>query len=206
VSVAFLPGSSRAVYWGGWIIALLILTLFAISGRASELPLDISAKLPNLTIFLFSDDTIALGECPSPTTILEELHLNRRENPPPIATVLDALSEDWNSPNVACNSEDHFIERIERYDSIFRKIEGRLPSFTTGALVTDRPLFIDYTVLPSNLRQPGVVGIVSLPPEVTTWVSQERARVEGRKLRAALIDTFLLLTVIGAFGSVIFLA
>jgi hypothetical protein len=190
-----------------WIMALLFLALFACSGRASELLLDFSTRV-------FSPSNVFFVEpCASPDLLLRG-YLNGRGNPPPIAIVLDVLSENWNVIADDCHPEDrdqvnrYHRDVREKYTSLFRKVDARLQSYTAGPTGTDRPLSIEYTVLPPDLRVKDA-GAVSLPPEVLTqvgvWASHERTKAEQRKMRAALVDSFLLLTVIGAFGSLIFL-
>jgi hypothetical protein len=124
------------------------------------------------------------------------------------------MSEKWNVTADDCHPEnrDQAIrynrDVREKYTSLFRKVEARLQAYMAGSTGTARPLSIEYIVLPADLRVKDV-GAVSLPPEVLTqvgvWASHERTRAEQRRMRAALIDAFLLLTVIGGFGSLIFL-
>jgi hypothetical protein len=198
-------------------VALILLALYAIWGHASEGPFDLANS-----IFSSSSDRAyiqirsmmaARQLCSSPSSLLQ-IYLAVRINPPPIAAVLDTLSDKWSSTeglNEDCNlaNEDErrqYVQQTrEKYNQLFNKIEIRLQSLAAVAPIGDRPLSIDYTILPADLRPGGAVNMVPLPPEVVIWVSQEHTRIEQKKLQASLIDTFLLLTVIGAFGSLIFL-
>jgi hypothetical protein len=135
--------------------------------------------------------------------------LSRCENPPPISAVLYTLNPNWDAEKEVCTDETEEDRRHRRnpYTSVFQRIDERVRSFAAGSSTEARSISVDSSFLTDKFRPApaNAVAVVSLPPELTIWIAQERIRLEKNKLKAALVDTFLLLTVIGAFGSLVFL-
>jgi hypothetical protein len=125
--------------------------------------------------------------------------------------VLDALSEKWRDPDERCLDKAQYEvanlepELNESYHTLFRQIEASLHLLVADKTTDVRAATVAYTVLPRHLRPENPAGSIKLPPEVVAWVNREREIRDQRTAAAQLLDQFLLLTVLGAFGSLIFL-
>jgi len=102
--------------------------------------------------------------------------------------------------------------KASKYEELFDRVESILYSIVNKSPDIDLQLeqiktnFISTTFIFPDEKIPPTI---SLPNEVITWVEQERILQKDKKernnARSKLIDTFLLLIVLGAFGSLIFL-
>jgi hypothetical protein len=192
----------KGVLLTAWIGVLVFLALWAMSGSASEVLSTTFAPSRNYTP-LFGDFAAGSDNCPAPSVLLQS-HTALRRNPPPIGAVLDSLAEDWNSVGRPCDS-GYIKEVAARYQPLFQRIENRLRSIAEQSSDAT-PVSIDISILPKDIPpNKNYTTGTKLPPEVTAWIAQEKVRLQENKQRAALFDTVLLLTVIGGFGSIIFL-
>ena len=146
----------------------------------------------------------------TPSEYLEGF-LARFENPPPIAVILDAVAPNWRDIDVA----DHWPEDSgftkskwvnEKYQSLFSKSLNVTRGYVNNTNIDPRGQDLE----PSQIAPQLFLGItyqskVRMPSEVVAWILSERQRIADEKDRLSLLNVFLLLAVLGAFGSLIFL-
>lgn len=102
-----------------------------------------------------------------------------------------------------------------KYNELFHNIHHFLDSLVSNKnLDLDNPRiarpripFEFHSGLPKTVKENSSdeIKIINIPNQVLTWIQEERLRVTQEKQRHSLINTFFLLLVLGAFGSVIFL-
>src|SRR5262249_52131149 len=109
---------------------------------------------------------------------------------------LDAVLPTWDGA-IECDES--------RYRTLFVKIEGRLRSIARNQSTDLKTVTLDASILTPEFAQGKQIAPQVLPPEVQDWVSRESARIKDQAQARALFSTFLLLSVLGAFGALIFL-
>jgi hypothetical protein len=210
--------SIRGAILIGWILLLIFFAGLAAAGKASEYVLS------------FIKQPVKFGVAVTVTTPREHLeaYLAHYEYPPPIEAFIDQMVSEpsWLERNLAKDfdkshpggSESKEEKRAwiqDQYFDLFGKIDSKLQ-----ALVSDRTLDIEHTptiespVIPAVFRKenkPGEAAVntgpnIIITREVVAWIKDERLRKDATQQRYALVDTFFLLMVIGAFGSLIFLS
>src|SRR5262249_54040378 len=153
------------------------------------------------------------SECTGAGTLAE--YVLFRNDPPPIGAILDVVLPTWDGAIQPCNGS--------RYRTLFSKIEVRLRSIARDQ---SRTVTLDASILTPEFAQvrkqsetqgnapqvnapqvdaSQVNASQVLPPEVQDWVSREGTRIKDQAQARALFNTFLLLSVLGAFGALIFL-
>ena len=145
------------------------------------------------------------------------------EEVPPIASVLDLLqvniswrdlekiNEFKEEPKKIKQKEDNKPDdkpndyKKQDFDILFEIIEAKLIALTTSNSENVNSLTISNEILPAKFRFSPSDKFekkeIPLPPEAKNWVIQEIAT----KNRLKFIDTCMLLIILGAFGSIIFL-
>ena len=100
-------------------------------------------------------------------------------------------------------------ERSEKarqvYQELFKRVARRLEALVdkrTPDIVGDS---IHSSILPPPFQLDQAFPVVNALPEVQAWATRERERLDNLQERDELANTFVLLTVLGAFGSMIFL-
>ena len=138
-----------------------------------------------------------------------------RENPPPIGALLDTAVPNWRDvdlgPVYNSRGNDMVDQKIwveDQYTNLFGRADDLLKGY---AALTDE----DARAKP--LRQADMTPDVfrttpsqkfddyMMPAIAVAWIEGERQRIKEGKDRYSLVDTFILLSVLGAFGSLIFL-
>jgi hypothetical protein len=192
-----------------WIISLLGLAIAAASNSVSE---DILAFIGSDPSSYFEDDIVDPNE-----ELKQYLDIKYGINPPPIESVIEKfLSEpSWTerllTPQFVSENDDekkaqenHWRE--ERYHRLFEKVNEKL---TALALEKNNLLMDDigiYDIIPPDFIHEKEKGVsYKLPAVAVNWINAEKPRIEDMQYRRKLIDTFVLLMVLGAFGSLIFL-
>jgi len=206
----------KGVLLAAWIAVLAILAVEAATGRASFLV----SHLWELGSFSFIG--LAPSGAASPREQLQS-YLVDYKNAPPIATVLDQVltnpswsdrdvasryrgpAEPENQPRLAGESMKQRWVR-EQYSELFAKIDRKLNAIASEK-TSDPKLAMITIEIPEAFRTPKEPHAreVSLPTDAQLWISQTRIRLAAEQDRDALINTFFLLIVLGAFGSLIFL-
>jgi len=172
-----------------WLFLLGFGALLAINGRASEIILN----------YFKGWDGGALHDTKTPQTPsgLLKAFQARMDNPPPIAALLEACLQKWTVKTESRSDED--------YTTLFRRTSDRLracvddPQFDT----TSSKISTDF--VSSAFRDPGLPSDIPLTLELKTWIANQKDLAKTNASRTSLVDTFVLLIIIGAFGSLIFL-
>lgn len=130
------------------------------------------------------------------------------ENPVPISPVLDRLIPGWESRYLIFSQDldikPDYVEQ-EHYGQ-FSRIEQRLLAVSANKNIDPKSYKIGADVISQAFGGSGLNTVAySLPLEVVAWIEEDRRVRQFLLDRAALIDTFLLLIVLGALGSLIFL-
>lgn len=204
-----------------WILVLVSFGVLAASGRASKAVLGLFDSRPRYEYNLGRGP----GE-PSPGEYLAN-YLRKYDSPPPLEGFLDQVVPSWSERNIA----KHFRAALEgesppeysaarsrwladQYNSLFERADS-----TLRALVSDASTHVDGQSIPrpripsvfedeTSLQLPRstVPTEISLSHEVSSWIKEQRIREEQARARDSLVETFFLLIVLGAFGSLIFLS
>lgn len=199
-----------------WVVGLTVVALGSVDGSLADLLLE----KRNSKSFLPDFDPIALRiakqtettACPSPDQVLY-IFLREQDNAPPIVALLDAVFPQWgsilNPKEGRCTLEQQ--QRLQQtYRGQFSKVAERLRSYARDDATDPKSVVIDDTVLSPDFQQQlqhlkRAPLQVKLPPEVQDWMLKEKARIKKESQARSLIGTFILLSVLGAFGSLIFL-
>jgi hypothetical protein len=127
-------------------------------------------------------------------------YLQYGDDPPPIRAVLEAVLPAWPG---AIDCED--------YRAQFIKVEGRLRSIARS-IARDKNAdpktgLLDTSILIPEFAKTRTLEATApqMPPEVQEWLLRESTRINDRERQRALLNTSLFLSVLGAFGALIFL-
>ncbi len=131
-------------------------------------------------------------------------------NPPPFSLILTKLVPSW----------DDGADNSKHYQILFHSLSTRIDSFVNSTDGELKTMSITSNIIPWSFRSidqkrittkgadsdSRILSImVSDYPELLTWIKRERERQELKMKRESLADTFLILIVLGALGSLIFL-
>ena len=151
--------------------------------------------------------TLPSDECPDPFEIVSTY--GRTLGELPAADLLDVLAPGWNEPQrVPCSPGDK--KAIQKLRSTYEDACTRIASGLRAAALSDTTssrLKFDQHVLPAALVPPSEAKVIDidLPLSVQQWSAQFRNANKEKQRQVDLIGTFLLLGVLGAFGSLVFL-
>jgi hypothetical protein len=212
--------SVRGVILLAWIVVLVFFAGLAATGKASE---SVMTFFKRWDTFGSSANSTATTTIP-PRQHLEE-YLAHYEYPPPIEAIIDQvviepswcmrdLGTEFGIRNPGRGEKERPFWIKDQYYDLFGKTDSKLQ-----ALVSDRTfdpdgiLPVESPVIPEVFKKekkPSEVAIAlvswKITREVAAWIKEERIRRDAMKQRYALVDTFFLLMVLGAFGSLIFLS
>jgi hypothetical protein len=155
--------------------------------------------------------------------IVEKYQKKYREEVPPIGLVLDSLQSNYswrdaklnnklnsneaykNSFNAPKNNltEDQFLNGND-YHMMFQIVDENLQSMAEDTNLNSDQLQVSNEILPSTFRFSGTdfkTLQIRLPRGVTSWIVWKR----NREAQLHLVDTFFIVIMLGALGSVIFL-
>jgi hypothetical protein len=195
---ANLVALAKAAILFTWIGGLVGLSLLSVSGRASNMLLDAARAVGKGRTYSFAFD----GNCPGADNTLV-MYQMAREHPPPVRAVLDAIAPTWREVYDCTNTAAG-----GKYTELFRRIENQLSEMADGDALLDpsKTYALQSDLLPKELF-PGDKGsrLLEVPESARAWIDAERARRGDRARQYKLVDTFVLLAVIGAFGSLTYL-
>ncbi len=207
-----------------WIAFLGFMASLAWTGRVSDY---IAGSFSN---YVSIDDSVSgYYEARSPAALLDwymfELGLFQ-DDVPPIGDILYEAKNDWTrldfiqlassggedgigsagatSPDI---SIDHRL--VAEYWSLFNDVTRKLNALARSWDGRSEPVVISSVAFPTadpdETDISGEAKDVSLPDSAKAWLVREKARIQSELERVSLLDTFALLLVLGAFGSLIWL-
>jgi hypothetical protein len=141
---------------------------------------------------------------------------------PPVTLVLDRLQLDLNWRDLSRIGQVNATKNPPinpptdaDYDTYFDAVTKRLESIATytpvkegdsSTLESAKPLQIRNDIVPPVFRGPNFrESDIDLPPEAVLWVQQKKKVLIQKNNQLSLLDTFVLLIILGGFGSWIFL-
>lgn len=192
-----------------WIYALSLTTMYAATSSISRLMFNMFDE----SKYFYSIEEFEKEKVVSPTAELRK-YINQRynENPPPIESVIDSLLSNpgWTDRQlkIPANVDDKNTWLREQYRHLFTRIDQRL-----NAIVSDKssdPNNIKFAfsdIIPDVFTDTSEERKhdISLTKEAINWIISYREYISSKKTRGSLIDTFVMLMALGAFGSLIFL-
>lgn len=209
-----------------WIVILVLMAKASYSGRAAAYLMNHSNHEEEVTFYFENVDekTLELNYI-EPTILLEQYIRKNREilgpmqKPPPISSMLETLSREkgWNRIDEIWPAPLPSPAQInEYYKSLFSAIDKRLWTVVIDESINEKSYAFDTNIIPYYFKEALLKksdsrdsnyenNYIALTEEVILWISSERARQKEEKERLKLANTFILLIVLGAFGSLIFL-
>ena len=212
-----------------WAVVLAVIGMQAVSGNASTIILDFANRLvpdrrvrqsaspppdPGLTNFSLGQSATNLS--PDGTMLLDQYiqrHYASEDETeiPPIAIVLDRLqvSANWRDATAIDRlNGDNGPPSQSDYNNLFDIVAKRLEAiadFSPEPSVGNR-LKLDNNILPAKFRATQFQEqAVDLPLEAEMWVKARQASITARKSQISFLDLFVLLIILGGFGSWIYL-
>jgi hypothetical protein len=188
-----------------WIFFLLVFALLAATGNFTSLVAESAKRLCSKSEPPSERAAQTRVESDPSATLDEYMRSVADQPPPPIVAVLDLLVQDPSWTERAKKLSD--AGRDEQCRQLFRSVHDRLKVIhPRSQSEKDKGAEVGFFV-PEAFRPKdgGMIRQVSLPPEADSWIEEYWSLKEAEKKRAALIDQFVLLNVLGAFGSLIFL-
>lgn len=205
----------KGVILAAWIGLLVWLAGLAASGKASQSILELFRPSP----YDYLDSDTSQNQ-------LLAAYLSKYDDDsrPPIEAILDLIIKNpsWNERDISLQfPEQRPNEKNDNYSyenrrsrwvrehsfALFGRVDSILKSIVSDKSADPKELSISIPEIPAvykvNIsKQP---ASINLPRSVAAWVADQRLRDEATKQRNSLIDTFFILIVLGAFGSLIFL-
>ena len=184
-----------------WIYLLLGLGIEIASGK-TRLMMD---QLIDSPLFGISNqDLQQKTQVINPSQVMDDYlskNYKSSDEMPPLGLVLDQIQIYGNWRNPKKN-----ITRNE-YLNLFKTIEFRLKAIAINNIEDLNSIQIEASILPKNFRGGGFdpKHKSNLPLEAQSWIEAEAKRIQKKAQRLNLLDTFLLLIILGGFGSLIFL-
>ena len=198
----------------GWIAFLLSAALLAWSQQATNA---LSSAADIITGERYREYYLTgVSKRVSPPEELAYFLQRYSEDPPPVAVVLNQLVKEpgWDNEGAYWERLEQDLSQIEktaeisealreRYRSLFAQIADVMHGFASDPTKDSKKIEISSDILPELFRP--VEGTYSNAEVMTAWIERERIRIKNTAKREALGNTFLLLLVLGALGSTIFL-
>jgi hypothetical protein len=186
----------------GWIVLLSVSSWYALYFGIANIIAKMSVDR------IISIESRDLSKCHATLSnrlqcFIADNDLNSRGSPP-LESMLRAVG--FESLQLRESTQD---QKDEAYDVLFRMTRDTLIAHAssdkpTQADISYRELIPGYFLLPEIAGPQGTAKVL-VPVDVKLWMEDyaQRAEAENRKIR--LMDTFIILLVLGAFGSLIFL-
>jgi hypothetical protein len=196
-----------------WIIILLWLGSIAIEGASGFSNYIMSLFIPDRTAYRY----LPGSSRSSPNAILK-YYLDGFQNPPPIESMLDQfmINPTWRDIDIASKfpqkdekptqeDKDRWIS--QQYLALFMNIERKLNEISKQDSIDLETVKILIAIPASFKRNVSDVSIkeISLPIGAKIWIGEERKRKKDDDQMKELLQNLLMLIVLGAFGSLIFL-
>lgn len=224
----------KGIILGAWVVVLLMFAGLAASGNttkctgeAFQYALDwVGDWFPDVP--RQNDDTFLSSperrksENLLPQQLLRQYLSRRYDSPrPPLGALLKEITAENNnwcdvdvagkyrpaSGNTAAEIEQGRNQWVKsQYRELFSTADQEIQAILADKSIdlnNPKGITIQVPSLPALFQ--GRSGTIKVPRAVTLWVTEQRVRDDQKKQRDELINTFFLLIVLGAFGSLIFL-
>ncbi len=208
-----------------WAILLALIGMQAVSGKASTVILDIaeafvpekrsnSSGNPNLTpVQRDANSALGLDGSAVMSEYIENQYPGADETAiPPIAIVLDRLqvSVNWRDADEInqANGGSAGAPTRSDYHNLFDIVANRLEAIAdfSPEISVSSNLKLSNNVMPSKFRSSKFQEQeIDLPLEAVLWVKTRQAAIAARKSQISFLDLFVLLIILGGFGSWIYL-
>lgn len=207
-----------------WIILISSVTLLSAYRSTSSYFYDLVSQIKRDNMERFGKDTYF-----SPSHELRKFLRGYIDNPPPVESIMEAFmdSPSWTDRPLKIPAilnydskkllNDKAISQKEaektrwlkyQYRRLFFKIDRRLNAIASNTAIDPGSVKYRATEFIPNYfsmtAQERAAEIV-LPQDVLNWIVEQRSILSAKKARGTLIDTFVILMALGAFGSLIFL-
>ncbi|MGL5196669.1 MAG: hypothetical protein ACRC8Y_24015 [Chroococcales cyanobacterium] len=201
-----------------WAVFLAVVGIQAVNKKASKIILNFPSNLyPPEQTSVAPSTSANSGMCEDVSHELNEFIKNRYRRKedgliPPIATVLDLLqvNANWREPSKLSDNKDKLT--CTYYRTLFSAIADRLDSIVAVSPVRSEPQIITIasSIIPKDFRPKGAkpedyTNKVEMPVEVTLWVQRSQKKNQEIKDATSFLDLFVLLIILGGFGSWVYL-
>ncbi|MEM7207785.1 MAG: hypothetical protein AAF434_08190 [Pseudomonadota bacterium] len=118
--------------------------------------------------------------------------------------MVSSLLPDWS--DLGGHSDSRLTDQeYDRLDTLLILLDAHLFSLVESTDVDISKVTISTKILPLEFTPESGHRTIELPLSVQSWIKLERGRASGIEAKRRLADTFLILIILGAFGSLIFL-
>ena len=128
-------------------------------------------------------------------------YYHKLDEAPPLGIVIDQIqiNQNWRNPTKDLVKSE--------YLNLFKTVESRLKAIAISNTNELGSIEIEATILPKRFRGEGFEPQfkANLPLEAQSWIRAEQKRINQEAVKLELLNTFFLLIILGAFGSLIFL-
>ncbi|WP_432735831.1 hypothetical protein [Maridesulfovibrio sp. FT414] len=202
------PGVFKGFVLVAWIVFLLVSASMACSGKVYTMLQDFPGKFKES----LNGQTLTKGpeyyaKKLEGGSVWELLRSYDTVAPyPVILSVLNAAFPRWTEmEHLYENGCDGVVEVSGNYCSLFESVDKYLEAVVLTENLDPRNLSISYNVAPNVFKFAAEAEKVDFPEVAISWVMMMRAQKDKDKQLAKLTDSFFIMLVLGAFGSLVFL-
>lgn len=218
LSINILGRMLKGIMLVAWICILVLLAILAANGKSTKAIEEIENKIVQFFNPSYFKEPISDIY---PSSILRWYLSHQKQPPPPLESLLDLIVKDppWVDRDIASTfrkpgvKEEYYDVRRAEYvqeqcNALFSKVDSILRAIVSDRSLDPKSLYINIPEVPQVFKDRAGAKQetkIVLPQVLASWVVEQRVREDNQKQRDALVDTFLILIVLGAFGSLIFL-
>lgn len=207
-----------------WMLVLALVAVFSLKDTLSEAMIRTLSERASEDVgwyqfearYLDEDQNLRTDvhlECPSVAEMEYDLSYGNDENPVPIVATLYQIDPDWEAKwiyfkengkqgDTTCNYEKA-VEIFKRYDATRNALISELRAIASEENVDIKTAKINTSVIFNDKKSK--TEMVDLPATAKSWLKRERVIVKQNQESLALLSTFMRLSILGAFGAIIFL-
>lgn len=205
-----------------WMLVLALVALFSLKDTLSEAMIEtISENLDTNNLWSPLDryyDEVAESNsdqpCPSVSEMEYYLGYSNQENPVPLSATLNQVEPQWEAKwlykkegtkaNEVITCDYLEAEQVlNRYEEIRGTAIAELRAIASEENLDIKTAKIDKSaIFRAKNVQP---ELIDLPKAAKSWLKRERALLKQNQESLALLSTFMRLSILGAFGAIIFL-
>lgn len=210
-----------------WILVLALVAIYSLGDKLSEMLLDGVNDSVNYEEWLgwdplhqFYDETGAqipglVVACPSVHELEGILSYGNEGNPLPVTAALSQIDPGWEAKAIyfragakpgdvytTCDY-DNALLIYKRYEALRSAFEKELRAIASEENVDIKTATINVAALFGDNKSKR--ELVDLPVTAKNWLKRERAITKQKQDSLALLSTFMRLSILGAFGAIIFL-